>query len=110
MKKDNNKNIADIRYLQGFTDGIGCITNMLIVLLDMIQKEDNHDKNVLQVARMVQSTAEILKNSTQQLNNAIDKLAEDNNIKLENDEVLMVNEETLELRKEKNKSLEEDDE
>ena len=100
--KDNSKDIAGIRYLQGFVDGLGCTTNMLITLLEIVQDEQDHDKNVLQTARLVQTIAEILKNTNNRLNEEIDKLAESNNIKLEDGEVLVINEKTMEIKKENN--------
>lgn len=100
--KDNSKDIAGIRYLQGFVDGLGCTTNMLITLLEIVQDEQDHDKNVLQTARLVQTIAEILKNTNNRLNEKIDKLAESNNIKLKDGEVLVINEKTMEIKKENN--------
>lgn len=100
--KDNSKDIAGIRYLQGFVDGLGCTTNMLITLLEIVQDEQDHDKNVLQTARLVQTIAEILKNTNNRLNEEIDKLAKSNNIKLEDGEVLVINEKTMEIKKENN--------
>lgn len=100
--KDNSKDIAGIRYLQGFVDGLGCTTNMLITLLEIVQDEQDHDKNVLQTARLVQTIAEILRNTNNKLNEEIDKLAESNNIKLEDGEVLVINEKTMEIKKENN--------
>ena len=103
--KDNGESIAGIRYLQGFVDGIGCITNMLVTLLEMIQDEQDHDKNVLQTATLVQTVAEILKNTNNRLSEEINKLAKNNNIKLEDDEVLIINEDAKEIKKEKNNNI-----
>lgn len=103
--KDNSESIASIRYLQGFVDGIGCIANMLVTLLKIMQDEQDHDKNVLQTATLVQTVAEILKNTNNRLDKEIDKLAKNNNIKLEDDEVLIIDEETMEIKKEKNNNI-----
>ena len=100
--KDNSESIASIRYLQGFVDGIGCIANMLVTLLKIMQDEQDHDKNVLQTATLVRTVAEILKNTNNRLSEEIDKLAKNNNIKLEDDEVLIIDEETMEIKKKKN--------